>query len=547
MNSTSAPAIPGPARVLVVDDEPAHVEAIRRAFREADPRIEVVVARTLAEGRGLAASRLPDIMLVDLNLPDGRAIDLLDAAGAAPVGPPLLVMTSYGSEQTAVEALRAGAVDYVVKSPEAFAQMPRIVARALREARLVEARQHAESRLRERERELAAIYENAPITMMLLDADRRIVKVNHAALRGSADAAPALVGLRAGAALHCLNALEDPRGCGHGPHCGACELRAIVLDTLGGGPGCHHVEICLPLGDHGREVRANLLASTTRLDIQGRSLVLVSLLDISERRRAEQAVVEANARLEQRVAERTVQLESAVGELEAFTYSVSHDLRAPLRAIEGFAAILAEDYQERLDGEGHRLIDVVRSNARRMDALICDLLDFSRLTRREVHPQWNDMGLVAREVFGELATPLDRKEIAFSVAELPLAWADPGLVRRVWANLITNALKYTRASPVRRVTIEGTREGARAVYRISDSGVGFDQAYAGKLFGPFERLHPPEQFDGAGIGLAIVKRIVERHGGQVSAEGRTGGGATFAFSLPAARTDQAAPDTLRVS
>lgn len=252
-----------------------------------------------------------------------------------------------------------------------------------------------------------------------------------------------------------------------------------------------------------------------------------------ERLAAEDTIARLNAGLEQRVAERTVQLEGAVHELETFAYSVSHDLRAPLRAIEGFAGMLAQDYAAVLDAEGHRLLAVVRANARRMDALITDLLTLSRLTRSELHSARIDMSALAGEVFRAVASPQELQAVSFAADGLPEAWGDPSLVRQVWSNLFANALKFSRPKPQRRILVEGRVAGAMAVYTVSDSGVGFDQAYVHKLFGAFERLHRLDEFEGTGIGLAIVKRIVQRHGGQVLARGTPGEGAAFTFSLPA--------------
>ncbi len=533
-------AVGQPARVLVVDNEAADVEAIRRAFLDAGFPVEFRVARTLRECREIAAARPPDIALVDLNLPDGRAVDLFAAAPGKPLPFPVLVMTRHGDERTAVEALKAGALDFVVKSVEAFSQMPRTATGALREWKVLQEHRHAEDQLRAREEELAAIYESAPISMLLVDEQRRVVKVNHLPEEGGMDSAAALSGKRPGDAMGCLNALDDPRGCGAGPRCVECSLRRIVLDTLTSGRGHRHVEAVLPLGPRGREDSSVFLASTTRLNIQERALALVSLLDITKRRHAEHTIERLNASLEQRVAERTVQLEAAVRELEGFAYSVSHDLRAPLRAIEGFAGMLAQDYGAALDAEGRRLLGVVRANAKRMDALISDLLSLSRLARSDLHHARIDMAALATEVFREVASPAERQAVEFAARQLPEAWADPGLIRQVWSNLFSNALKYSRPKAQRRIVVEGRLEGTLAVYTVRDTGIGFDPAFTHKLFGAFERLHHPGQFEGTGIGLAIVKRIVERHGGQVRAEGIAGEGATFSFSLPTQRPESAA-------
>jgi signal transduction histidine kinase len=240
-------------------------------------------------------------------------------------------------------------------------------------------------------------------------------------------------------------------------------------------------------------------------------------------------VREHAAQLEARVRERTAELEATNKELESFSYSVSHDLRAPLRAVDGYARMLEEDHAAKLDGESKRLLRVVREAAERMGALIDDLLAFSRLGRHELQRRRLDMSALAREVVAETdGAARTRVEIA----ALPATNGDATLLRQVWVNLIGNAVKYSgkRADP--RVEIGGRAEGAENVYWLRDNGVGFDMRYAAKLFGVFQRLHRAEEFPGTGVGLAIVQRIVVRHGGRVWAEGRPGEGATFFFSMP---------------
>jgi PAS domain S-box-containing protein len=242
-----------------------------------------------------------------------------------------------------------------------------------------------------------------------------------------------------------------------------------------------------------------------------------------------------NSELEQRVQERTAQLEMMVKELEAFTYSISDDMRGPLRAIDGFSRVLMEEYPERLDSEGKRLLNVIRSNSRSLSELIDGLLAFSRLGRQPLDQVDINMEEAAKSAFDEVQEANKERRVSLELQGLPPAFGDRSMVRLVLYNLISNAFKFTR--PRHNASIEiGYQDGGSQhhTYYIRDNGVGFDMQYSPKLFGVFQRLHNVDEFEGAGVGLALVQRMVLRHGGRVWAEGKVNSGATFYFTLPKA-------------
>jgi len=294
---------------------------------------------------------------------------------------------------------------------------------------------------------------------------------------------------------------------------------------------------------------------------------VVTFWDITERKKAENELIRLKNHLEKEVDQRTTELadkvhkldksqramlymvedlnqitqtlkqeraklEAANTELEAFTYSVSHDLRAPLRAIKGFSGFLLEDYKEKLDDDGRQYIHIISENASKMDRLITDLLNLSRVSRSSLKITRTDMKQLALAILHETASGEEKKDFDISVGDLPPANCDASLTKQVWSNLIGNALKYSSKSDTKQIEI-GALDGKEEVtYYVKDSGIGFDDKFREKIFGVFQRLHRDDEFEGSGVGLAIVQRIVQRQGGKIWAEGIPGKGATFFFSFP---------------
>ncbi len=253
-------------------------------------------------------------------------------------------------------------------------------------------------------------------------------------------------------------------------------------------------------------------------------------------REKDQAEREARKLLQQR----TAALEEANKELEWFSYSVSHDLRAPLRAIDGFSRMLREEYDSQLGEEGRRYGETISRSAEHMGQLIGDILDFSRMSRHEIAMTPVDMTALALEVYVEVrGTAPAERAIVLHIGDLPPARGERAMLHQVWVNLISNAVKYTRPRPEAAIEAGGSTANGENTYWVKDNGVGFDMACADKLFGVFQRLHGDGEFEGTGIGLAIVKRIVTRHGGRVWAESKPGEGAIFYFALPAGKEEQA--------
>ncbi|MBI3919314.1 MAG: PAS domain S-box protein [Betaproteobacteria bacterium] len=626
-----------PAKVLVVDDLEEARWVLSNLIQLAG--FAPVAAASGAEALARIRHEAPDVVLLDVRLPDMDGFEVLARAKAHDKALPVIMVTAYGETRDAVRAIRAGAYDYVSK-PFNNEDVVLTVRRALEEQA---ARRKAEQELKEAQERFRNILMLAADAIISVDEDQRIVIFNKGAEQIFGYRAEEVIGKplelllparyaeahrrnieafsRAPETVREMNKHGEIYGrrkdgtefCAEGGISkliqGSTTTFTVILRDITGrrraekalrekdelltmvgamahvggwefdvrtGKGTWTEEVARihdmdPKEETGVEKGLAFYQGKSREKIntavrevmeqgkpydlelemvtakgnrkwvrtvgqpvrEGAAVVKVtgSFQDITDRKRAEDEIRALNATLERRVAERTAELEAANKELESFSYSVSHDLRAPLRALDGYSRMLEEDYGDKLDEEGRRLLGVVRDSSQNMGALIDDLLAFSRLGRKAITAIEVDMNALVREVLNELRPVAGESAQRCVIEPLPAAWCDRALLRQVWVNLLSNAFKFAgkREQPV--IKVAGHHAGEN-VYSVSDNGAGFDMQYYDKLFGVFQRLHSNDEFPGTGAGLAIVRRVVTRHGGRVWAEGKVNEGATFYFALP---------------
>jgi PAS domain S-box-containing protein len=377
-----------------------------------------------------------------------------------------------------------------------------ITARKRAERAVQEAREYAES-----------IIETVREPLVVLDTDLRIISVNHSFYQ-TFKVTPEDT---AGKLIYDLGNRQW----------NISKLRVLLEEIIPRNNHFQNFEVDYEFPAIGRKIML-LNARQIYSKGMGAQMILLAIEDITERKKAEEEIKNLNEDLKHRAFE----LEAAYKELETFSYSISHDLRNPLLVIGGFSRVLLERYSNHLDAKGQQFLSMIHSNTQKMLQLIDDLLTFSRSEHQRMKPSDIDMGELAKAVFEELKSIIPEQTLLLDIKTLPPARGDQSMIRQVFANLLSNAIKFTRPKGAGVIEIGCMVKENQDIYYVKDNGVGFDMQYAGKLFGVFQRHHTVDEFEGTGIGLAIVQRIIHRHGGQVWAEGEVNKGATFYFTLP---------------
>jgi PAS domain S-box-containing protein len=510
-------------RMLIVEDSKDDADLLVRAVRAGgyEPVFEVV---DTAPGMRVALERADwDLITSDHSMPEFGAPAALALAKELRPRVPFIIVSGEIDLNLAVSLMKAGAHDYVQKSE--LARLVPAIARVLRETEFYYERKRMEHSLEASEARYRRLFETAQDGILILDEESGHIM----------DANPFLVDMLGYSREHCLGkklweigAFKDIE---------ACKASFAELQKNG---YIRYEDQPLETKD-GHSIAVEFVSNVYLVDDQ--KVIQCNIRDISARKAAETGLRSLNSELDQRVQERTSQLVAVNRELETFNYSVSHDLRAPVRRIQGFVEVLQKEYPEKLDLQGQNLIQSISASAQHMDSLINALLRLARLSRGELNAQRTDLSSLVQSIGAEVQRGDPSRQVEFVVAEGIFANGDRALLRILVENLLNNAWKFTSHSPTARIEFGVSLEsdGTQA-YFVKDDGAGFDMKYASTIFGAFQRFHSQDEFPGTGIGLASVQRIVHRHRGKIWAQSAKGKGATFYFTLePFCDAEQSAP------
>ncbi|MGF1514643.1 MAG: ATP-binding protein [Elainellaceae cyanobacterium] len=487
-------------RILLIDDNPNDRLLAIREIRQAFPDVHIHEALDWPAIKQAFAADNFDLMITDYELNWATGIEVLHALKAHDPNRPVIMFTDSGSQEIAVEAMKAGLDDYVLKSPKHLIRLSQAVRSVWNNAQIRCRARELEVQLQFLLNELEVGVFRATPEGQLLDASDGLLQ-----LLGFASISDAQPFFQNQLAWNSDSRQDQKRW-----------QREIKLDRAG------------------RERPLWLQVSETVVEMEGRSVVDGLISDVTARKETEAALQALNRTLEERVHERTMRLEHLNQELEAFAFSVSHELRAPIRQIDGFTMLLQEQIQAMTSDETVlHYLHTVGELTNRSGKMIDDLLLFSRTGRAQMQVTPVDMGYLVQEIKRQVEPDLVSRSIDWQIHPLPRVEGDRNLLRQVWQNLIENAVKYTGERERAKIIVNATSGDGEIIFSVGDNGIGFDDEDARKnLFGVFNRLANAENFKGTGIGLANVQKIVSRHGGRCWAEGAVGEGATVYFTIP---------------
>jgi PAS domain S-box-containing protein len=506
-------------RVLLVEDCEDDALLLLRALRQGGFETFARRVDTRADLDDALGDTTWDIAFCDYVMPRLSGPECIAIIRGRQPDLPVIMVSGEVGEEYAVAAMKAGADDFVMK--ERLSRLVPAVARELHEAETRAARLQAEAALRETQERYRSLVQQLPVGIVVTDATGQVISANPAALT--------ILGSPSEEATCQFNVLTMP-------NLRQAGISAAYERVLHGGPAEQLQGWYTSIWGKRSMVRFDV---TPLRDAAGGVRNAITIIeDITDRvqaeaaqRRSQEELQTLNRELERRVVERTAQLEAANRELQAFSYSVSHDLISPLRAVDGYVHMVMEDEAEVLSEASRQHLARVIDAAGRMGTLIDRLLELSRVTRAEMHRRRVDLSAVAHAIAAELAHAEPARQVQFTIAEGVVADADPLLVRLVLDNLLRNAWKYTSRRAAAHIVFECVADAQPPVYVVRDDGAGFDMADAERLFVPFQRLHETQEFSGTGIGLATTLHVIQRHGGRIWAEAAVGQGAAFYFTL----------------